>query len=486
MNRFPSRQALAALAFASLVLAACGGGGGGGGTVATGITPPDTGAQTMSGTVTGFGSVIVDGVRIDNHAVQAAVDMEDGSSVPTELQLGQHVDVDHDANMVATAIHVVAEVKGPVDAVNTAAGTLSILGQTITINTDPTAGPVTVFEAPYTSLADVKVADVVEVHGLIKTDASGSSTIQATRIAKKTPDSYNRVSGVIAGLSTTSKTFMLGTLLIDYSSAKLLPDGVTLANGEEVHVSIPLGTITAGTAVKAVVVRVKVHNGDSHSKESELGGAISTLDATAKTFTINGVKVDASAATFAQTGKSFADLKQGTYVVVKGVFGTDGTLKASTIVIRSAEIDTGGQVELHGTILNFVSIANFTLRNVQVDASSATIDSSCTGITLADNVQVEVLGSLTATGTVKATAVACEQQHDGLSIVSREGVVSKVDATAKTFTLTDEKGATTVQWSGTTLFLRVDAATLDGKTVEAEGVLTNGVLQAALIVLASK
>ena len=472
------------------ILSACGGGGGySSPAVYTPPPPTASGNATISGTVTGFGSLIVDGKRIDNHAVAAGKDHEDGSIVTVELKLGQHVDVQHDGNLVAKQIRVISEVEGRVEKIDLAAGSLTVLGQSIFVNTNATLGPVTVFGMPYTKLADVKLDDVVEVHALIKTDAAGKSTMQATRIEQEEAgEAYNRVHGIIAELSTSTHTFKLGDLLIDYADAKLLPTGAVLANGLEVHVSVPLGTVSGTSAIKAKVIKLSDRKGESEGKEAELGGPIAALDGGSKSFTINGIKVDASSATFNQPGKSFADLKNGTYVVIKGSYGSDKTLKAKTIVIRGVDDEKDHEVELHGTILDFISNANFTLRGVSVDASSAIFDPiSCVGIIqLANNMQIEIRGSLTAVGKVKASSVKCEKESDHGAVLGRLGTISKVDATAKTFSLTTEKETITVQWSATTTFIHVEASSLDGKKVVVEGTVSAGILSAEKIILAQK
>ena len=473
------------------ILSACGGGGSGYSTP-TAVTPPPpiaSGSPTISGTVTGFGSLIVDGKRIDNHAVAAGKEHEDGAVVTVELKLGQHVDVQHDGNLVAKQIRVISEVEGRVEKIDLAAFSLTVLGQSIFINTDATLGPVTVFGAPYTKLADVKLDDVVEVHALIKTDAAGKSTMQATRIEQEEAgEAYNRVHGIIAELSTTAHTFKLGALFIDYTDAKLLPSGAVLANGLEVHVSVPLGTVSGTSAIKAKVIKLSDRKGESEGKEAELGGPIAALDAGSKSFNINGIKVDASSATFNQTGKSFSDLKNGTYVVIKGSYGSDKTLKAKTIVIRGVDEEKDREVELHGTILDFISSANFTLRGVSVDASHAILDPvSCAGVTqLANNMQIEIRGSLTAAGKVTASSVKCEKESDHDVVVGRPGTVSNVDASAKTFSLKTERETIKVQWGTATTFIHLDAASLDGKKVVVEGTVTAGILSAEKIVLAQK
>ena len=471
---------------AALVVTACGGGGGG--MTQTAGTPSGANAST-SGTVTGFGSVIIDGVRVDDHSVLPMVEKEDGTLVPTQMKIGQQVVALHDDNHVASSVHVLPSVEGSVDAVDTTAATLTVLGQVIRINSDPTAGPVTVFEAPYASLADVHVGDSVEVHAIPRLDPVAKTwSLQATRVEKAGADTALHSSGIVSNLNTSASTFSLGSLVIDYSQAKLLPEGVTLANGEMVHVAIPLGTVASGTPVKAVVVKVRTHDHESHSHASEVGGRVDAVDTTAKTFTVDGVTVDASAATFPQPGQSLSTVAAGSYVVAIGTYDSNGVLKAQRVIVRGAmDAQEGGDAELHGTVLNYVSMSNFTVRGVTVDASTATIDASCGSITqLANNMQVGIEGALQPDGSVKAATVSCEQVQSGESIIGAEGLVGSVDTTSSTFVIAAGSGNLTVKWTSTTNFVGVDPTALTGLRLEVQGTVQGGVLTATLVTLEGK
>jgi hypothetical protein len=488
MKKSTLPRTLLGAACAAAILAACGGGGSAD-TAAPALpvapAPVLLGMSTVSGTVTGFGSVIVDGVRIDDKAVAAGKERVDGAIATVELKLGQHVEVEHDGNLVATKIRVSAEVEGSVSAVDLAAKTLSVLGQTISINTDAALGPVTVFDTPYTRLDDVKLADAVEIHGLIKTDTSGKVSLQATRVEKKSADTADRVKGIIFDLVASAHTFKVGNLLIDYSAATLMPAGVVLANGNEVSVAIPVGTVEKGVAVKASAIKVKDRKAESQGKEVELGGAVSAFDTATKTLTVNGVKVDVSAVKFNQPGKGLVDLKPGAYIVVKGSYGSDSVLKASTVVIRGVDQEKDHEVELHGTVVDFKSIADFKVRGVSIDATGAVIDAaSCAGIGhLANEMQVVVLGSLSASGKVKITSVKCEKVADATIVVTREGKVGTVDTAAKTFAMTTAKETFTVHWSTATSFFDVEAASLSDKYVRVEASTSATGLQARKVSL---
>lgn len=474
---------------AAVLLSACGGGSSST-AVSTPVSTvtPTPGAPMISGTVSGFGSLLIDGTRVDNHAVAAMVEKENGVLSVKELKLGQHVEVQHDGKLVATQVRVRSMVEGVVQRIDLTAGSLQVMGQTITVNSNPALGPVTVYESPYTQLSDVKVNDNIEVHALVKIDALGKSSLQATRIEKRDADGVDRVHGIVSALSTATHTFKLGDLQVDYTDAKLLPANAILVNGAEVQVSIAAGTAVNATTVKAMQVNLIGRKAESEGKEVELGGAISFIDTATKIIRINGISIDLSAASFNQPGKSISDLKMGSYVVVKGSYTSDTAMKATTVVIRGVGDNADKLVELHGSILDFQSNADFEVRGITVDASTAKIDlTACPVLTaLANNLQVEVLGNVTPAGILKAVSVKCESVRDAVSVLGRHGVVSQLDGTALTFTLKAEKESFSVKWSAATTFVRVTAATLDGKIVNVEGTVVNGVLQAEKIILAQK
>lgn len=473
MNSSKFALAGSAALITAMLLTACGGGGST--SSPTGNTPaptptPTAGSAVVAGTVTGFGSVIVDGVRIDDKNVTAGVVSEDGSVQKVELKIGQHVEVKHDGNLVATEVRVRSELEGPVTAVDTVAGTLTVLSQAVAINTDATLGPVTVFEAPYTQLSDVAVNDKVEIHGVIKIDkTTNKTTVQATRVEKKVLPTYFRTKGKVTNLNTTDKTFKIGDLLINYTSATIKPTGAVLAEGAVVYVSIPVPETFTATAANAGVILVDDKKTETRNTDVNVGGAITKWDSVAKTFVIDSVTIDASTATFDQPGKSFSDLSEGLYVRVKGTYQTDGTIKAKSLVLPND--DRNAQVELHGNILSFVSNANFVVRDLNIDASTATI--TCNNISLANNLAVEVKGVLTATGKITAKSVKCETEVADTRTIERKGVASQADATAKTVVVGTGNEAINVVWTDTTLFVGVDAATLNDKVIIIQGTISD-------------
>ena len=146
---------------AAALLGACGGGGGDTAGVGTG----GTGSFSV-GTVTGFGSVFVNGVRYEDNGARLVDDDGTVKVLGTDdnpLKVGMVVEVtgsvdDSGTVRSATQIAYGAEIKGPVTAVDAAAGTFNVFG--ITVRSTAT----TVYDN-IGGVAALTTGNVVEVHG---------------------------------------------------------------------------------------------------------------------------------------------------------------------------------------------------------------------------------------------------------------------------------------------------------------------------------
>lgn len=169
-------------------LVACGGGGGGSSSGNTNTNTP-SGNSTSSataqkttnvaqGVVTGFGSVIVNGVHFD--VKDAAIDIDGDAHVESDLAVGQIVSVTGtvDADGIhgkASKLSAETKVRGPIETIDLTNGTIVVLGQTILITAD------TFYEDGLT-VESLKVGDVVKVSSYTNAD----SALVATRIEVKT------------------------------------------------------------------------------------------------------------------------------------------------------------------------------------------------------------------------------------------------------------------------------------------------------------
>lgn len=492
MKTLNPRLSWAALALGLSLLSACGGGGG----------SPAASASTSSltaGTVTGFGSVVVDGTELEDASAKVLREGMDGSFSNDVLQMGQRVRVKHDDKGVASQITLDAALIGAASNVNVAAGTLKVAAQNVTVNSDSAQGPVTVFGGGYTDLssvaAGVAAGDLVEIHGTpVYSSANTAYTVQATRIAKAESTAKVQISGKISGYTAGAggaASFTLNGLTVQTSaSTAVRPAGSTLANDLQVTAfsSAPL----SGTTLTASHIRVD-RNQDSGNTAAttQLSGVVSSYDSTAKTLVVGTTPISLGTITVTDLKGNASSLSNGAYVLVRGSVASDGSITATSVKVRTADTTAAlAQVMLIGPITDFVDASSFVVRGVPVDAGTLW-NTGCPGVTAAADVLVRVQALQQAgTNVVKAQSLSCTPTVATQVIRSQEGTTAAVDLTAKTFTLTlTDTGASpstrTVQWNEATTFQGLVAPassdTLGGKAVHVDGYLSGSVLVARVI-----
>lgn len=179
-----SRLRILAATLASCLLLACGGVGSGGTglpSVLTGGGVGSGGSSLAEGTITGFGSVIVDGVRYDDSAVSApyVTDYDEGQQ-PVALHLGQRVRLELDTSGKAIAIEVLPQLQGPVTAAP-GGGWLQVAGQWVRV------GP-KVFLPDHAQLLDIGTnSKDLEVHGVWGYDVQRGAVLEATLVRLRLP-----------------------------------------------------------------------------------------------------------------------------------------------------------------------------------------------------------------------------------------------------------------------------------------------------------
>ena len=383
-----ARNLLLQLAAAALLLAGCGGGG------SSGPSSGGTGAGPTSfaaGHISGFGSVIVNGVRFDDSAA-LVLDDDGNRSSRDALKLGMGVEI-HGGSIgddgkgpraAATEIRHGAELLGPVSAVDAVAKTLVVLGQTVRVL------DTTVFhERLVGGFAGIVVGAVVEVHGTFDA-ATGAYT--ATRVSPSMAAEGFRIRGIVSNLDVVAKTFTMGPALISY--AAVMPVPANLVNGALIRVR--LQTVQVGGAWVADRIDGLGQRHDD-ANEVELKGTITAFTSQAS-FSVNGIPVDASGAVF---GNGAASLALGARVEVKGS-SANGVVIATRVSVEDEQEHRAEGFELHGAITAIDTLAKtFVLREIKVSYAAAGIEyRKGTEAQLAVGVQLEVKGKLSADGTM--------------------------------------------------------------------------------------
>lgn len=316
----------------ALTLIACTGGGIGG------LAGIGGSGFISSGSITGFGSVFVNGVEFNTD--DAVFDLEGVIGTRAELEVklseGMRVKISGSINadgVTGTASKVVFDdqLEGPINSnieiVDMQNKNFTVLGIKVRINK-----ATTVFADPLlVNFDNIATGNNIQISGFF--DANG--ILKATAIVKK--DDFVagvtevEVKGTISAL--TADTFTLSTGSVTRQISAGSAHFSELKNGQFVEVEGTTET-PGGTLISASEVDIE----DDHPAEGvdvEIEGSITDFDATANTFNIDGIAIDASSA---EKTPTTLILENGVRVEVEGEI-TNGVLLAEEIQLREGNVE---------------------------------------------------------------------------------------------------------------------------------------------------
>ena len=314
--------------FMALAVISCGGGGGdnfAGGIGGTGVS---------YGPVTGFGSVIVNGVEYDTSSADFSVEGTNGDQ--SDLAVGMVVTVTHDDNDNAKSISYKDNVEGPVANkvdVNGVNGSFDVLGVSVTVDS------LTVYEGT-TGITALTNNDIVEVSGQI----TAENTVLATRVEKKGTcatlgaGDEVEVKGTITSI-IDADSFVIGSLTVNYSGD---PTGLQVGDYVEAKSDdCPAGNAIAASSVELENEGPDLSDLDEGEDGMEIKGLIADFVASPCAFTVNSQSVIAA-------DGLCTTLANGEMVEVEGNLNNNGDLVASQISHEDSDEDV--DTELCGTI----------------------------------------------------------------------------------------------------------------------------------------
>lgn len=362
---------------AALAIVACGGG-----SDLAGVGSGGTGSFSV-GTITGFGSVFVNGQRYDD--VNASVSDEDGPRNRADLRLGMVVTVQGSVGTSgsATASSIVfdSELLGPVDvgSINPTSRTFAILGQTVVV----AAG--TVFDAQLPlGLSSIRAGQPLEVYGFVNPIAN---TLQAGFIAPSNAPGKYKIGGTVSSLQNGARTFRIGSATVSYAGLDGAGLAQGLADGVFVKVRLTTGAPDTAGARQATGLRLsKPIVADQPSAEIE--GLITSFTSPAQ-FSVGTIPVDARNASFPD---GTAGLVQGARVEVKGAVAA-GTLLARQVKLKDPKAES--EIELKGSVSAADNAAKtFVVRGVTVNYAGAVQYQKGSQADLRDGAKVQVKGQV--------------------------------------------------------------------------------------------
>lgn len=372
--RASRRRAFAAL-LSAVLLAACGGGVGEGGT--------GGGMSYTQGTVEGLGSVIVGGVRYDD--TNAVVTDVDGNVRPASvLGLGMAVEIEAGEvtsgngrpGATATAIRYTSELLGPVATVDVPARRLTLMGQTVSVETG------TVFGAPLTGLASVAAGDTLEIHADLDAASGQYRATRIDRVVDADVGAY-RLRGIVTQRDERNRRFTIGAATFDYSAVP--PAGIN----EGRIARLKLAKAPAGTTTWTVTEAAAGARTMPEGRDARLAGLVTSIES-AQFFSVNGQSVNAAGLTLP------AGFGLGARVEVTGRI-TGNAVRATSVVL--AGDSTAGEFVLIGNVSALDAAAQtFQLRGQTVRYGSGVTVVGGTLADLANGRPAEVRGAWGATG----------------------------------------------------------------------------------------
>ncbi len=403
-------KVMSLLAAICLSLAACGGGGSSNTAAAPGTG--GTGSYTI-GPISGFGSIIINGVRYDDSS--ASVQTEDGDSsdddkgslAPDDLKLGMISVVAGEnyqassngglATSNATKIYLSNELRGPMVYPTTSATSFSLLQQTIEVN----AGTVFANVANLAAATSGNCA-YVEVYAFYNTN---NHSYTATRVECKTtqPTDY-RIFGPAS--SVVSNSFAINGLTISTTNlASSDKSAVTEGSSVRVRLSTTLSGNQSTASRLRVGTPVATTTARTFSGESELEGLIETYTSNAE-FTVNGVSVVTNSSTVFES----LALRKGLRVEVNGTL-SNGVLTAKKVSIEDdSELNT--EIEAVGAVSNLSNSGGTTSFTLTTSSQRVfTVTYVGTVARIANTKHVEVHGDL-ATNSNTAIVAKTVEVHD--------------------------------------------------------------------------
>ena len=376
----------------ALAIVACGGG-----SDVAGVGSGGTGSFSV-GTITGFGSVFVNGQRYDDES--ASVSDEDGPRNRSDLRLGMVVTVQGSvsASGSATASSIVfdSELLGPVDAgsVNPASKTFTILGQTVVV----AAG--TVFDAQLPAgLSSIRAGQTLEVHGFVNPIANA---VQASFVGPSNSQTKYKIGGTVSGLQTGARTFRVGAATLSY--AGLSGAGVPQGLADGVFVKVRLATAAPDAAGIRQATGLRLNNTVvADQKSAEVEGLVTAFTSPTQ-FSVGSVPVDARNASFPD---GTTGLGAGARVEVEGTVAA-GTLLARQVKLQDPKAER--KIELKGSVSAYDNAAKtFVVRGVTVSYAGSVDYQKGSQADLRNGAKVQVKGQVAPNSAiVNATRIEFE------------------------------------------------------------------------------
>ncbi len=398
-----------------LFLFACGGG-----TSVSGVG--SGGSGIAEGSVTGFGSVIVNGVEYDDSSAVSQSEDATGTQTLSAAKLGQLVRISQSKDGVAKTIDILPQLRGPVTRLDAGSAYLQVMGQWVrVVSFTNTAGTATVLDG-YEAIGSIAQGDALEVHGVWSQDASkGLPVLVASRIEK--------VSGSYALLISGQVTSVNGRGLL------------TLNGGTTVLETDPSLVFTVGTQVTAWlsqwanppqtlrVTRIK------DAAHLPAGAQLLRLEVMAAASDLSNAQLRAQGRLITIPANLQGQLPPNPAPLLLEATLQNGVWTATAVRIRGTPQDLGGEIVLKGAVPWDATAQSLTLREATVlIVGSTVISQNCPRSGPKVALEVHALRGPPGSTPV-ATTINCFSTVPDTTVIRQGGYLQSIASDGKSVTL---------------------------------------------------
>ena len=414
------------------LLSGCGSGGGEGATTGTA-----SGSAAASGTITGFGSMFVNGKKFETNDVEVRHDglterCTISQAARCGLEQGMTVKVSGDfsgSSHRATTIVQEDTLEGPITNVDVPNSQFSVLGQTVLVD------DTTRFDSGV-NLTNLVAGNIVEVSGFVKADGIVVASFVERKAGTGCGTDGCEIKGVVKSHNHATTTFQIGGLTVIYDIDGTIPDTIindmpipSGSNWNGIFVEVK-GTTLSGTTLTATKVEPENQGAGNVVDEFEVEGFVTQAG------TASGNIIDFTIGTTPVRTTANTEFRGGTVdeIVVGAKLSAEGRFDGTTLIAKHVKFHESARLE--GDVVDIVAgpagVNEFKLDGlptVTIAVNSRTEFKDTSRLTLANPNHVRVRGRVSGAFSVIATRIELRSAGDDVDL---QGPVQAVSSPALT------------------------------------------------------
>ncbi|MBX2878953.1 MAG: hypothetical protein KTR32_03420 [Granulosicoccus sp.] len=384
-------------------------GGSGGGIGGSGIT------SFSVGTLTGFGSVFINGNRFDTTSAEFMINGQPAAQ--SQLRVGMQLTAEVDFNTAAAdQVDYAAVLIGPITQAVDATGQLRVLNQPVVI------GANTVLDSLV--LTELVPDRAIEISGV--TDANGNLIASYIRPATS---SELQIAGTVRSVGDNQQRITVRNISVVVEQADLSPlNGMPIALNASVIVRAPANQfdVTTNTLIASSIAAATSVT-PAENARLELTGFVQTFDGLTS-FSVDGLQITTTGSTRYESVDGLplevTAVSLNSLIEVEGIFLSNGVIDAQRIVVLPVEnSELTGRIESIDTSERSVTILGIPVRTTPLTRFSGEDNGTMNFESLRVGDYAEIDAAYTPPGLL-ATKIEIDDFDEEASL---EGPVTRVD-----------------------------------------------------------